>query len=136
VIFNKDGNTVVIFKNDGNPDIYSEESRYEIRSFPGNHTMGQFSIPTRGWEFSEYDFNDPEEETEFEALAFSADWHFLAAPGPGDTVTLWDLRTGRQPLSLSGHTESTIQAEFTKDNCRLVTASTDGTVRVWARHCR
>jgi WD40 repeat protein len=122
VIFINDGNTAVIFKN----EVY----KYEIRSFPASRTLGQLGIP-HGWQSEGSQVGQ-----QFDALAFSADWHFVATPGRGGTVTLWDLRAGRQLPHLSGHTESTIKAEFAKDNCRLVTASNDDTVRVWALPCR
>jgi WD40 repeat protein len=132
VIFKSDNDTAVIFKNDGNPDVYNEEGRYEIHHFPAYNTpVGRFEIPAGEWIFPEQYLTDLQVDLALDSLAFSADLHFLAAPGPRDTVTLWDLREGHQLSNLSGHTKPAIQAEFTKDNCRLVTASNDGTVRVW-----
>jgi WD40 repeat protein len=44
---------------------------------------------------------------------------------------VWDARSGRQLLVLAGHTANVDDVEFTPDGRRLVTASEDGTVRVW-----
>jgi WD40 repeat protein len=46
-------------------------------------------------------------------------------------VKLWDLTTGQETLSLRGHTQTVNSVAFSPDGHRLVTASSDRTVRIW-----
>jgi len=47
------------------------------------------------------------------------------------TTTVWDIETGKELVSLAGHTGSITQAHFSPDGRRIVSASMDGTFRVW-----
>jgi WD40 repeat protein/serine/threonine protein kinase len=65
------------------------------------------------------------------ALAFHPSGQILAGPGPGDTVTVWDLTTGvRTPLR--GHSGQVRCVAFRPpDGDLLATAGKDGLVRFW-----
>src|SRR6185369_5794134 len=47
------------------------------------------------------------------------------------SVWLWNWRTGKKVRALVGHTGSVVSAAFSRDGQRIVTASLDGTVRLW-----
>jgi len=47
------------------------------------------------------------------------------------TARLWDMATGREILSLKGHTGGVRSVAVTPDGQRLVTGGDDGTARVW-----
>ena len=49
----------------------------------------------------------------------------------GGTVKVWDLTTGQETLTLTGHTTAVASLAFSPDGHRLITASTDMTVRIW-----
>ena len=49
----------------------------------------------------------------------------------GGTATVWDLGTGRQLVTLSGHLGTVVQATFSRDGREIATASRDGTAKVW-----
>jgi WD40 repeat protein len=44
---------------------------------------------------------------------------------------VWDALSGAEVLTLKGHTDGVTSASFSTDGSRLVTASHDGTAKVW-----
>jgi WD40 repeat protein len=69
------------------------------------------------------------------SMAFSPDGRRLAtaiggAAGPHG-AKVWDASTGRELLSLGGHTGRVSRVAFSPDGRRLVSASADATVKVW-----
>jgi WD40 repeat protein len=64
-------------------------------------------------------------------LAFHPGGGLLAGPGPGGTVTLWDLTTGTK-TSLPGHKNRVLCVAFRPpDGGLLASAGQDGAVRFW-----
>src|SRR5262249_46589409 len=64
-------------------------------------------------------------------LAFSPDGRFLAGPGPGHTVTVLDLTTGRQ-RALKGHSDQVLCVAFRPPDGRLLlSAGRDGAGKFW-----
>jgi WD40 repeat protein len=66
------------------------------------------------------------------SVAFAPDGRSLATGGVDGTVRLWDPATGQQTDMPGKHRSWVNGVRFTPDG-RLVTASSDQTVRVWAR---
>jgi WD40 repeat protein/DNA-binding SARP family transcriptional activator len=54
-----------------------------------------------------------------------------ASEDDGESVPVWDLRTGALRTVLEGHEEIVTGVAFSPDGGRLVTAGSDGTARVW-----
>lgn len=70
--------------------------------------------------------------------SYSADGKWLAS-AETSTPTVWvhDAATGRLALTLDGHQKGVGDVRFTRDGGRILTASDDGTVRIWeTRHGR
>lgn len=44
---------------------------------------------------------------------------------------MWDGRTGRLLASLDGHTDAVLDAAFSADGNRVITASADGKIKLW-----
>jgi WD40 repeat protein len=55
-----------------------------------------------------------------------------AVSGSGDgTARVWNLTTGREQASFTGHTGEVFSVALTPDRGRAVSSGSDGTVRVW-----
>jgi WD40 repeat protein len=66
------------------------------------------------------------------ALSFSPDGRILACTSFDKKVHLWNLRNGREYLSLEGHTADVTSISFSPDGKTLASASFDKTIRIWA----
>src|SRR5262249_53605126 len=64
-------------------------------------------------------------------LAFSPDGRRLASGSVDNTVKVWDLTTGQEIHSFSGHMEPILNVTFTPDGRRLISAGRDRVVNVW-----
>jgi eukaryotic-like serine/threonine-protein kinase len=65
------------------------------------------------------------------SVAFSPDGQRLAYATVDRTVRVWDVGTGKETLTLKGHTKFVNSVAFSPDGHRLASASGDGTVKVW-----
>jgi WD40 repeat protein/serine/threonine protein kinase len=65
-----------------------------------------------------------------EGLAFSPDGRRLAS-GSYDQTVIWDSATGKELLSLKGHTAIVMSVAFSPDGQRLASVSYDKTVKIW-----
>jgi WD40 repeat protein len=63
--------------------------------------------------------------------AFSPDGTRVVTALADKTARIWDARSGKQLLTLSGHTDIVQSALYSPDNTRILTASLDHTARVW-----
>ena len=63
-------------------------------------------------------------------LAFSADGKWLAADGNDHIIHIWDVSTASKVHTLAGH-EGRITGLAFRSNDELISASEDGTVRLW-----
>jgi WD40 repeat protein len=63
-------------------------------------------------------------------VAFSPDGKRLATASLDKTAKVWDVSSGQESLTLTGHTDGLRGVSFSPDGKRLATASADGTVRV------
>ena len=65
------------------------------------------------------------------ALSFSPDGKYLAAGGGDPAVWVWESQTGQLLEQLQGHTDDVAAVAFGSDNRTLLTASYDGSTRVF-----
>jgi WD40 repeat protein len=67
------------------------------------------------------------------SLVYSPDGDLIASGGDDlNNVRVWDARSGRCIGILSGHSEEVESVVFSRDGQRILTASWDGTARIWA----
>src|SRR6185295_3836846 len=64
-------------------------------------------------------------------LEYSPRGNLIVTAGDGNTVRIWNARTGTRVAKLVGHTGPILDAGFSENGRLVVTASDDGTARVW-----
>ena len=68
------------------------------------------------------------------STAFSPDGKFLVSGGwhhNDEPLKVWEMPSGRLKFELKGHTNIVSSVAVTPDNQRIISASDDGTVRLW-----
>jgi len=65
------------------------------------------------------------------SIAISDDGRTLAAGGSDRNVRLWDLRTGDELGTFTGHTSAVLSVAFAPDNRTVISSSADTTALVW-----
>jgi WD40 repeat protein len=146
--YSPDGKTLSVGTDDGAIADYSTETRAEIRRFrsgigeldsltyvPGSGILVTSNVPgvVKFWDESRKltrTINDPK-GMRIWSVAFSADGRQMATCGQNRAVILWDVASGQQTATLTGHTSDVNRASFAPDGRTLATVSDDGTVRLW-----
>jgi WD40 repeat protein len=68
---------------------------------------------------------------EVTSVAFSPDGRRVAAGGADRAVKVWDVATGKEELSLAGHTDRVECVAFSPDGRRLASGGRDRALRLW-----
>jgi WD40 repeat protein len=157
VTFSLDDNWLITAGGDATIKIWETATgnlSHEFSEFTGlidsvtfNPDGTQFAFGTvDGLHIWQLDFSTSKDETTItsqEILAipgsaggtFSPDGSLLAAASGmaagGNSIILRDARTGRELLTLSGHTGWVMGLAFSPDGKRLASTSLDGTVKIW-----
>ena len=66
-----------------------------------------------------------------EALAFSPDGRLLASGGASEAIKLWEVATGREAKSLTGHRAWVSSISFSPDGKLLASGAGDKTIKLW-----
>ncbi len=65
------------------------------------------------------------------SVAFSPDGKRLVSGSGDKTIKLWDTATGKELLTLKGHSSTVFSVAFSPDGKRLASGSMDETIKVW-----
>lgn len=108
--FSPDGKHIATGLNNQMIILWDVESRLEVNRFPTHHDDWQ----------------------EIMSIAFSADGNRLVCAGWGRPIQQWDPKTGTELTALNGHFIGVASAIYTPDGQQIISASIDGTCRIWS----
>ncbi|HQR34894.1 MAG TPA: AAA-like domain-containing protein [Blastocatellia bacterium] len=99
-----------------------------LATLTADHTAGLWDITAKRFLW----LIPPQQETEYPdmLIAFSPNGRKVLVAGT-PTVEIRDTETGRLTDTLTGHSKEVVSLCFSPDRKRLVTASTDRTIRIW-----
>jgi WD40 repeat protein len=144
--FSPDGKRLASGSWDGNIKLWDTKSWTEVRTIATGGAIEDLAFTPDGKRLASASaglVNIWEPETGRLALTLRASGsdlqvHHLAISPDGQrvagglrTLFIWDARTGRQLLTLDGHTCNVTQLAFSPDGKRLVSADYDRAVKLW-----
>ncbi|NER19785.1 MAG: hypothetical protein F6J96_03305 [Symploca sp. SIO1C2] len=65
------------------------------------------------------------------SVSFSPNSKLLASGSWDNTIKIWDLEEGGEPLTLSGHQDSVFSVSFSPDGKLLASGGRDKTIKIW-----
>jgi WD40 repeat protein len=115
--YSPDGARIVSGSSDCIFKIWDAEAGQEIHTIEG-HAGGAWDFPNR----ATYPVT---------ACAYSPDGARVVSAGSDRTLKIWDVETGRDILSLEGHTKEVNGCAYSPDGARVVSAGSDSTLKIW-----
>ena len=64
-------------------------------------------------------------------MSFSPDGKRIVSGSTDKTLKVWDAQTGKETLTLKGHSKGIERLSFSSDGKRIVSGSADKTLKVW-----
>jgi WD40 repeat protein len=118
VAFSSDGHTLASGSYDNTVKLWEVTSGRALGSLSGRSG-------------AEADADTPLSVRAVWSVAFSPDGHTLASGSWDHSVRLWDVGSGNELQTLSGHSSSVNSVAFSPDGHTLASGSSDHTVKLW-----
>ncbi|MGH8898173.1 MAG: NACHT and WD repeat domain-containing protein [Egibacteraceae bacterium] len=139
--WSRDGARVVTASADDTARVWDVETGSELAKLPvpkgagsanavfldGTHVLAAGADAAYLWEWGA---NRTPIELSGGKPEFSPDGRYVLTVD-GQTVRVWDTRSGMSVVKLKGHEDLVTVARFSWDNAHIVSGSEDGTVRIW-----
>ena len=113
IAFSPDGNKLATSSADGTAKVWDISTTVDTGATTGQSLLTLFH---KGIVFG---------------VAFSADGKWLVTGSEDKTAKIWDVESGKESLTLSGHTDGVRAVAFSTDGTRAATGSQDATVKIW-----
>lgn len=146
-VFSPDGAHVATAGRDGTAKLWNASDGSLVRVFRGHDSTVTFvDFDSRGqtlatasedgtariWNVDTGELQQalPDQDQKLRAVRFSAEGTKVIVSGEGQSASVWTT-TGERVSSLEGHSSSLEGVAFASDDQLAITASSDGTTRVW-----
>jgi WD40 repeat protein len=118
VSFSPDGKTLASGSADYAINLWDLTSGRELRTLTGPRHSG-------------FELRNVVEFSAFVSVAFSPDGKTLGSGSKDTTIKLWDVTSGRELRTLTGHSQWVRSVAFSPDGKKLASGSEDETIRLW-----
>lgn len=111
---------VLAFSNDMKVALVADNEAKKVTVFDVNKKKNITSLKSlQAWETT--------------SAAFSPDGKYVVTRHPinGDSLTIWDLLTGKQLRTFKGHKSNVTKIKYTSDGKYLLSGSMDNTLKLW-----
>ena len=122
VAFSPDGKTLASGSDDNTIRLWRVDTGEAERILTGH--AGEFEGVDNG----------PSSVEGVKSVAFSPDGKTLASGGGDNVIHLWDVETGKNKMTLMGHTHWVFSLAFSPDGKTLASSSVDSDIRLWDPH--
>ncbi|QNP29234.1 nSTAND1 domain-containing NTPase [Cylindrospermopsis curvispora] len=102
-----------------------------VRDKPGEFLYISSSLQRILQSDFEYSLRSTTTESGFTSVTISPDGKTLVSASLDKTIKIWDMATGREKHTLTGHQSSVNSVTISPDGKTLVSASYDNTIKIW-----
>ncbi|ETO34731.1 hypothetical protein RFI_02359 [Reticulomyxa filosa] len=117
--FLPDGHKIISCSYDNTIRLWDALSGKQIQIFEG-HKNEVFGLQL-----------SPDGNGEIDYVQFSPDGTTIASRSRERTIRLWDVLTGKQIQTLTGHSDDVWQIQFSLNGSKIISCSKDKTIRIW-----
>ena len=125
VTVTQDGNTFAIGNRQGKIYLLDSTTGGQLASFRGHTQLLESLKAVLGWA------DEPPQDEEVRALAFSSDGKMLVSGGEDKAVQLWDVEKRAKHATLKGHKEWVTAVAFSADGKTAASGDAGKVIKLW-----